>query len=67
MGQATTTRGDGTRVYRWYVFESDGHRIVTWAETAEAAIQKIQRLGKLGPDASVETVRVLPAPPLGTD
>jgi hypothetical protein len=63
MEQATTMH-NGVLLKRWYVFESDGHRKVTWAEDEAAAIKKIQRTGFLGPDADVSNTHVEPALPM---
>ena len=62
MEQAITTRPDGMTVRRWFLFESDGHRLVTWAEDEAAALAKLQRAGHFGPDATLAAVRIEPAP-----
>ena len=64
MEQAVTSRPDGTIIRRWWLYESDGHRLVTWAEDEDEALVKMQRCGRFGPDASVATVRIEPAPPM---
>lgn len=58
-----TTSGGLTR---WYVYETDGHRLVTWAATPEAARQKMIRAGAALSDVLYGTpARVEPAPPMG--
>lgn len=66
MEQAVTEHR-GVTLKRWYVLESDGHRLVTWAPDEAAAVAKIQRAGRLGPDATVENTIVLPAPSLSEE
>lgn len=60
--QAFAIRPDGTIVRRWYLFESDGHKVVNWAEDEAASLEKAQRAGRFGPDATLENVRIEPAP-----
>lgn len=57
MEQATIVHG-GVELRRWYVYETDGRRRVTWAPTADAALAKAERSITAALSGHVE-----PAPP----
>jgi hypothetical protein len=56
--QATIQHG-GETLRRWYVYETDGRRRVTWAPTADAALAKAERS-----ITAALSGRVEPAPPM---
>lgn len=61
MKQAMTIH-NGVELRRWYLYETDGHRRVVWAEDESAALRK----GWRGTHAMLSD-HVEPAPALGED